>query len=139
MDISERPIEPEKVPPVDSTCDKPTCDSAPACGGVPGAMRSACHDTETGFEETCCFAAADPEDAPNAGVRDAGTDVGSGGSGGSAGGTGTATAPDASVPSDPDAPKPETGGSGADTGSSGSGGSGAGTADASVPPQPPKG
>jgi hypothetical protein len=146
VDAGTRPIEmpPEKQPPVDS-CDKPTCDSVPACGGVPGATRSSCHDTETGFEETCCFASTQGTGAPNSDVRDAGVDIASGGTGGSSGGTGTATAPDASVDGDPNAPKPEAGGSGGDTGTGGAGsgagsGAGADSPDASVPPpQPPKG
>lgn len=136
------PDEPAKLP-AEPTCDvKPTCDSAPACSGIPGAARMACHDTETGFEETCCFLAVTGTDDPKAGVRDAGVDVGStGGAGSSAADAGTATAPDASVPLNPDAPKPEVGGTGGDTGGGGTGGSGtAGTssADAGVP-QPPKG
>jgi ZU5 domain len=125
----------EEKPPVDSTCEKPTCASAPVCGGVPGAMRTACHDTETGIEETCCFAPTDSTAVPNGDVRDAGTDVGSsGGAGsGSSAGTGGTSAPDASVSGDPIPTKPED----ADAGSSGGAGSGAGSGSGDVPPPPP--
>jgi hypothetical protein len=140
-DAGVLPTDKPAPPPVDSTCDnKPTCDSAPACDGVAGAMRTACHDTDTGFEETCCFAAATDADGSNTGLRDAGTKAADGGTSDP---MGTASAPDASVPSEPGSlPDSGKGGAGApaDSGGSiaGSGGSGAGTADAGVP-MPPKG